>query len=153
MFKTQKHRIVNILLFIFLLCVLVIGVIVVSSLKKEEDKDALNGTGGKNDALIEIAFEITEILKEFERHTDKIWIYIFDSKVKVLTSFDDVKEGDILELHSGTFIVDNEKKNVPKVGDVIYVRFFPYQLQEKDGLHIIDNGEITVVFSEKKDSE
>ena len=153
MFKTQKHRIVSILLFIFLLCVLVIGVIVVSSLKKEEDKDALNGTGGTNDALIEIAFEITEILKEFERHTDKIWIYIFDSKVKVLTSFDDVKEGDILELHSGTFIVDNEKKNVPKVGDVIYVRFFPYQFQEKDGLHIIDNGEITVVFSEKKKSK
>ncbi len=152
MFKTQKHRIVSILLFIFLLCVLVIGVIVVSSLKKEEDKDALNITG-INDAPIEIAFEITEILKEFERHTDKIWIYIFDSKVKALTSFDDVKEGDILELHSGTFIVDNEKKNVPKVGDVIYVRFFPYQLQEKDGLHIIDNGEITVVFSEKKDSE
>ena len=153
MFKTQKHRIVSILLFIFLLCVLVIGVIVVSSLKKEEDKDALNGTGGKNDALIEIAFEITEILKEFERHTDKIWIYIFDSKVKVLTSFDDVKEGDILELHSGTFIVDNEKKNVPKVGDVIYVSFFPNQLREKDGLHIIDNGEITVVFSEKKKSK
>ena len=148
-----KRRIVYILLFIFLLCVLVIGVIVVSSLKKEEDKDALNGTGGKNDALIEIAFEITEILKEFERHTDKIWLYIFDSKVKVLTSFDAVKEGDILELHSGTFIVDNEKKNVPKVGDVIYVRFSPYQLQEKDGLHIIDNGEITVVFSEKRDSE
>ena len=152
MFKTQKHRIVSILLFIFLLCVLVIGVIVVSSLKKEEDKDALNGTGGY-DYEIELAFEITEILKEFERHTDKIWIYIFDSKVKVLTSFDDVKEGDILELHSGTFIVDNEKKNVPKVGDVIYVRFSPYQLQEKDGLHIIDNGEITVVFSEKRDSE
>ena len=152
MFKTQKHRIVSILLFIFLLCVLVIGVIVVSSLKKEEDKDALNITG-INDAPIEIAFEITEILKEFERHTDKIWIYIFDSKVKVLTSFDDVKEGDILELHSGTFIVDNEKKNVPKVGDVIYVSFLPNQLQEKDGLHIIDNGEITVVFSEKKKSK
>ena len=152
MFKTQKHRIVSILLFIFLLCVLVIGVIVVSSLKKEEDKDALNITG-INDAPIEIAFEITEILKEFERHTDKIWIYIFDSKAKVLTSFDDVKEGDILELHSGTFIVDNEKKNVPKVGDVIYVSFLPIQLQEKDGLHIIDNGEITVVFSEKRDSE
>ena len=152
MFKTPKHRIVSILLFIFLLCVLVIGVIVVSSLKKEEDKDALNGTGGY-DYEIELAFEITEILKEFERHTDKIWIYIFDSKAKILTSFDDVKEGDILELHTGTFIVDNEKKNVPKVGDVIYVRFFPYQLQEKDGLHIIDNGEITVVFSEKKESE
>ena len=152
MFKTQKHRIVSILLFIFLLCVLVIGVIVVSSLKKEEDKDALNITG-INDAPIEIAFEITEILKEFERHTDKIWIYIFDSKVKALTSFDDVKEGDILELHSGTFIVDNEKKNVPKVGDVIYVSFLPNQLREKDGLYIIDNGEITVVFSEKKDSE
>ena len=152
MFKTQKHRIVSILLFIFLLCVLVIGVIVVSSLKKEEDKDALNITG-INDAPIEIAFEITEILKEFERHTDKIWIYIFDSKAKVLTSFDDVKEGDILELHSGTFIVDNEKKNVPKVGDVIYVSFLPIQLREKDGLYIIDNGEITVVFSEKKDSE
>ena len=152
MFKTQKHRIVSILLFIFLLCVLVIGVIVVSSLKNEEDKDALNITG-INDAPIEIAFEITEILKEFERHTDKIWIYIFDSKVKVLTSFDDVKEGDILELHSGTFIVDNDKKNVPKVGDVIYVSFFPYQLREKDGLHIIDNGEITVVFSEKKKSK
>ncbi|MBR4144784.1 MAG: hypothetical protein IKU06_04890 [Lachnospiraceae bacterium] len=148
-----KRRIVYILLFIFLICVLVIGVIVVSSLKKEEDKDAFNGTGGKYDHEIEIAFEITEILKEFERHTDKIWIYIFDSKVKVLTSFDDVKEGDILELHSGTFIVDNEKKNVPKVGDVIYVSFFPNQLREKDGLHIIDNGEITVVFSEKKDSE
>ena len=153
MFKTQKHRIVSILLFIFLLCVLVIGVIVVSSLKKEEDKDALNGTGGKYDHEIEIAFKITEILKEFERHTDKIWIYIFDSKAKVLTSFDDVKEGDILELHTGTFIVDNEKKNVPKVGDVIYVSFFPNQLREKDGLHIIDNGEITVVFSEKRDSE
>ena len=152
MFKTQKHRIVSILLFIFLLCVLVIGVIVVSSLKKEEDKDALNITG-INDAPIEIAFEITEILKEFERHTDKIWIYIFDSKAKVLTSFDDVKEGDILELHSGTFIVDNEKKNVPKVGDVIYVSFFPNQLREKDGLHIIDNGEVTVVFSEKRGSE
>lgn len=152
MFKTQKHRIVSILLFIFLLCVLVIGVIVVSSLKKEEDKDALNITG-INDAPIEIAFEITEILKEFERHTDKIWIYIFDSKVKVLTSFDDVKEGDILELHSGMFIVDNEKKNVPKVGDVIYVSFLPIQLREKDGLHIIDNGEVTVVFSEKRGSE
>ncbi len=152
MFKTQKHRIVSILLFIFLLCVLVIGVVVVSSLKKEENKDELNITG-INDAPIEIAFEITEILKEFERHTDKIWIYIFDSKVKVLTSFDDVKEGDILELHSGTFIVDNEKKNVPKVGDVIYVRFLPNQLREKDGLHIIDNGEITVVFSEKKKSK
>lgn len=152
MFKIQKHRIVSILLFIFLLCVLVIGVIVVSSLKKEEDKDALNITG-INDAPIEIAFEITEILKEFERHTDKIWIYIFDSKVKVLTSFDDVKEGDILELHSGTFIVDNEKKNVPKVGDVIYVSFFPYQLWEKDGMYIVENGEITVVFSEKRDSE
>lgn len=121
--------------------------------KKEEDKDALNGTGGKYDHEIEIAFKITEILKEFERHTDKIWIYIFDSKAKVLTSFDDVKEGDILELHTGTFIVDNEKKNVPKVGDVIYVSFFPNQLREKDGLHIIDNGEITVVFSEKRDSE
>ena len=153
MFKTQKHRIVSILLFIFLLCVLVIGVIVVSSLKKEEDKDALNGTGGENDYEIEIAFEITEILKEFERHTDKIWIYIFDSKVKVLTSFDDVKEGDILELHSGTFIVDNEKKNVPKVGDVIYVSFLPNQLREKDGRYIVENGEITVVFSEKRDSE
>ena len=152
MFKTQKHRIVSILLFIFLLCVLVIGVIVVSSLKKEEDKDALNITG-INDAPIEIAFEITEILKEFERHTDKIWIYIFDSKVKVLTSFDDVKEGDILELHSGTFIVDNEKKNVPKVGDVIYVSFLPNQLREKDGRYIVENGEITVVFSEKRDSE
>lgn len=152
MFKNQKHRIVSILLFIFLLCVLVIGVIVVSSLKKEENKDELNITG-INDAPIEIAFEITEILKEFERHTDKIWIYIFDSKVKVLTSFDDVKEGDILELHSGTFIVDNEKKNVPKVGDVIYVSFLPNQLWEKDGLHIIDNGEITVVFSEKKKSK
>jgi len=152
MFKTQKHRIVSILLFIFLLCVLVIGVIVVSSLKKEEDKDALNITG-INDAPIEIAFEITEILKEFERHTDKIWIYIFDSKVKVLTSFDDVKEGDILKLHSGTFIVDNEKKNVPKVGDVIYVSFLPNQLWEKDGMYIVENGEITVVFSEKKDSE
>ena len=147
-----KRRIVNILLFIFLLSVLVIGVVVVSSLKKEENKDELNITG-INDAPIEIAFEITEILKEFERHTDKIWIYIFDSKVKVLTSFDDVKEGDILELHTGTFIVDNEKKNVPKVGDVIYVSFFPNQLREKDGLHIIDNGEITVVLSEKKDSE
>ncbi len=149
MFKIQKHRIVSILLFIFLLCVLVIGVIVVSSLKKEEDKDELNITG-INDAPIEIAFEITEILKEFERHTDKIWIYIFDSKVKVLTSFDDVKEGDILELHSGTFIVDNEKKNVPKVGDVIYVSFLPNQLWEKDGLHIIDNGEITVLFIGKR---
>lgn len=144
-----KRRIVYILLFIFLLCVLVIGVIVVSSLKKEEDKDALNITG-INDAPIEIAFEITEILKEFERHTDKIWIYIFDSKVKVLTSFDDVKEGDILELHSGTFIVDNEKKNVPKVGDVIYVSFLPNQLWEKDGMYIVENGEITVLFIGKR---
>lgn len=152
MFKTQKHRIVYILLFIFLLCVLVIGVIEVSSLKKEEDKDALNITG-INDVPIETAFEITEILKEFERHTDKIWIYIFDSKAKILTSFDDVKEGDILELHTGTFIVDNEKKNVPKVGDVIYVSFFPNQLREKDGMYIVENGEVTVVFSEKKKSK
>ncbi len=144
-----KRRIVYILLFIFLLCVLVIGVIVVSSLKKEEDKDALNGSG-KYDYEIETAFEITEILKEFERHTDKIWIYIFDSKVKALTTFSDVKEGEVLELHTGTFIVDNEKKNVPKVGDVIYVSFFPNQLREKDGMYIVENGEITVLFIGKR---
>ena len=147
-----KRRIVYILLFIFLLCVLVIGVIVVSSLKKEEDKDALNITG-INDAPIEIAFELIKTLKEDEKNIDEVWQYTFDSKVKVLTSFDDVKEGEVLELHSGTYTVDKEKKKVPKVGDVIYVRFFPNQLREKDGLHIIDNGEITVVFSEKKDSE
>lgn len=142
----RKRGIIYIFLLVLFLYILIIGAVSGSPIKNE-NKNALNLTG-KYDHQVEFACEIVEIINEEERYIDGILQYTVDYVLKMSTPFSDVlKEGDSLELHSGLFTVEKDKKKgPPKVGDIVYITFEENLLQEKGGLYIIENGIITALF-------